>query len=165
MGDTKRCSTCHELRPAADFNVRQKAPDGLQSRCRACARAWYVENSVRHGANVRRRAAAVRQGYQQRIGEHLREHPCVDCGETDVRVLEFDHEPGSVKVAEVTRLVMNAGSWAVIEAEIAKCSVRCANCHRRVTAARAGTWRQRLALDHAAERREAAATRLRTLLG
>lgn len=83
-----------------------------------------------------------------------------------MRVLEFDHEPGSTKRGgEVTQLAMNAGSWAVGEAEIAKCSVRCATCHRRITAERAGTWRERFACEQAEERHRAASARLQALLG
>lgn len=70
------------------------------------------------------------------IGTHLLEHPCVDCGEGDLRVLDFDHRPGSGKTTEVMRLARNGHSLARIAVEIAKCDVRCRNCHARVTAER-----------------------------
>jgi hypothetical protein len=70
-------------------------------------------------------------------------HPCVDCGESDVRVLDFDHIAG--KSALVSALVAWGAPRDRLEAEIARCEVRCANCHRRVTARRAG-W-SRLAGD------------------
>jgi hypothetical protein len=56
----------------------------------------------------------------------------VDCGESDPIVLEFDHIRGK-KVGDVSTLAGQAFSWHKLSAEIAKCEVRCANCHRRRT--------------------------------
>jgi hypothetical protein len=55
-------------------------------------------------------------------------------------VLEFDHHDRATKREDVSRL-MAYSSWRRIEAEIAKCDVRCANCHRRRTAHQLG-WRK-----------------------
>ena len=65
--------------------------------------------------------------------EYLLRHPCIDCGEVDLIVLEFDHRDPSTKRMAVSSL-LRYSSWTLIEAEIAKCDVRCANCHRRKTA-------------------------------
>ncbi|GAA1417817.1 hypothetical protein GCM10009640_02540 [Agrococcus citreus] len=61
----------------------------------------------------------------------------MDCGSTDIRVLEFDHVRGT-KVASVGSMVRRGRGLAVIEAEIAKCDVRCRNCHAIVTIQRRG---------------------------
>lgn len=134
----KRCATCGLTRPLSDFNLRRRATDGLQSRCRDCSRAWYLAHKAEHDANVQRRNKRVRADYRQRLADYLLDHPCVDCGEPDVRVLDFDHEDPARKLDEVARLVGNGIAWARVEAEIAKCSVRCANCHRRRTATMRG---------------------------
>ena len=147
MDATKRCCTCHQLRPLTDFNVPAAARDGLQSRCRDGSRQWYVANRDTHRAEVRRRSAAIKREYKRRIGEHLQANPCVDCGEDDVRVLDFDHLDAAEKRTEVAKLVNAGGRWSDIELEIAKCAVRCANCHRRVTSDRGQDWRAVLAAD------------------
>lgn len=165
MDASKRCCTCHEVRPLTDFNVRRAAPDGLQSRCRSCSREWYVAHREQHRANVRRRTVATRVEYKRRIGEHLETHPCVDCGESDVRVLDFDHDVGSDKTADIAALVAACGRWSDIVSEIAKCSVRCANCHRRVTSERAQDWRSAFAADLRRRSGERAAQRLQAVLG
>jgi hypothetical protein len=67
----------------------------------------------------------------------------VECGESDVRVLEFDHLPGQEKHADVTLLLAQCHSWKLIEAEIVKCEVCCSNCHKKRTNMRADTWRQK----------------------
>lgn len=64
--------------------------------------------------------------------EHRQAHPCADCGESDPIVLDFDHVRG-LKLDEVCNLAMKPCSAEVLLAEIAKCDVRCANCHRRRT--------------------------------
>ena len=65
--------------------------------------------------------------------DYLSSHPCVDCGETDHRVLDFDHRDRTTKHANVSYLLCSAG-FERLKAEVAKCDVRCANCHRRKTA-------------------------------
>lgn len=75
--------------------------------------------------------------------EYLLRHPCVDCGERDPVVLEFDHI--EEKSAHVSDLISHCASKTAIDAEIARCEVVCTNCHRRRTAHRAG-WR-RAAID------------------
>jgi hypothetical protein len=88
------------------------------------------------------RKAEQRKLALRAVGEYLIENPCVDCGEDDVRVLDFEHREGSGKEAEVMRLAQNGYSVARVMREIAKCDVRCRNCHAKVTYARLGeNWR------------------------
>jgi hypothetical protein len=51
--------------------------------------------------------------------EYLQTHPCVDCGEADPVVLEFDHVRGE-KARHVTKLMYQKKALPVIVAEIAK---------------------------------------------
>lgn len=65
---------------------------------------------------------------------------CVDCGIRDIRVLEFDHVRGQ-KVGNVSTIIRRGWGEKIIVAEIAKCEVRCRNCHAIATLARlAHTW-------------------------
>lgn len=96
-------------------------------------RAYYERNREK----VKRQAAAAnkrkRESHRQRIREYLLAHPCVDCGEADPVVLEFDHRVPADKSFCISSKVSVTWRWELIEAEIAKCDVRCANCHRRRT--------------------------------
>lgn len=141
MDAGKVCSTCKQWQPLAEYNRRARAADGLQSRCRACNGAWYAANRGRHVANVRQRNDRVRLECQQRIADHLVTHPCVDCGEADLRVLEFDHTDPRTKLGTIGRLVASSLDWGRIQAEIDKCQVRCSNCHRIRTMTDCGSWR------------------------
>lgn len=69
---------------------------------------------------------------------YLLENPCVDCGEQDPIVLEFDHRPGVEKKYEIGDVFRRCLSIETIAREIEKCDVRCANCHRRRTYASRG---------------------------
>jgi hypothetical protein len=58
--------------------------------------------------------------------------PCMDCGMRYPKyVMEFDHVRG-VKVNNVGSMPSNSGAARIL-AEIAKCDVVCANCHRERT--------------------------------
>lgn len=80
----------------------------------------------------------------ERIRDYLRSHPCADCGEGDPIVLEFDHLAD--KARDVTRMVNSGMIWPTIAREIAKCQVRCVNCHRRRTAEQQGYRDRKLGL-------------------
>ncbi len=143
---TKVCGTCREIKPLTDFNRKSSRADGLQEVCRACnresSRAYYARNRERHVRAVVERTARRRVESKAYLVEYLRAHPCVDCGVTDLRVLDFDHRPGSDKRKDVMAMVKEGFSIAKIHEEIAKCEVRCRNCHAIVTLERGGrNWR------------------------
>ena len=132
----KRCTFCNRLRPLSSFNKHHGRKDGRQTHCRQCGKeqsaAWYSRNQKRHRETVRKSAHLRRAEARALVLEYLKTHPCTDCGETDIVVLQFDHVKGT-KVAAVGTLIGQGCVLKVLEAEIAKCVVRCANCHTRVT--------------------------------
>jgi len=65
------------------------------------------------------------------INEYLKVHPCVDCGNDNVIVLDFDHIKS--KERNIADMVHQCMSIENIKKEIEKCEVRCANCHRITT--------------------------------
>ncbi len=127
------------MRSLDDFNKSPKNKDGHHSYCRACQSAHYYANARRHGENVRRTSAARMRRIRQIVVEAL-SGGCVDCGNKDIRVLEFDHVRGP-KVGNVSSIIRRGWSEKIIVAEIAKCEVRCRNCHAIATLSRlARTW-------------------------
>lgn len=67
-------------------------------------------------------------------------------------MLDFDHRDGADKEAEVMRLAQGGHALMRVAAEIAKCDVRCRNCHAIVTYDRLGTnWRSAIHLQARAE--------------
>ncbi len=95
----------------------------------------------------KQRASALSRSWEF-VLRYLQGHPCIDCQESDPRVLEFDHRDPATKRAPVSVLVAEGYGLDAIAQEIAKCDVRCANCHRIRTRERAGwfmsqAWRAR----------------------
>ena len=133
---TKRCSKCQDEQPRSAFSKQTRVKDGLQPRCKCCVKEWHATNRKMHNAQIHRRSDRIRAEHMEQLYLYLLAHPCVDCGETDPVVLEFDHLRD--KVEEVSTLIHQALSWKRIQAEIDKCEVVCACCHRRRTHWRAG---------------------------
>lgn len=147
------CLGCKISRPLTLFYTKGKnRPNDFQSYCKECqhkqsaawnrthrdwVNAWEKEwRKKKYGG---RRASRYFWEQVQVVEEYLDVHPCVDCGEADVVVLEFDHVRGK-KLCNVKRMVWLGCSMEMLLEEIAKCDVRCANCHRRRTHKRKRTW-------------------------
>lgn len=110
-------------------------------------RAAYRE---RHRERIRVADAArlVRKRAENRawLDAYKVEKGCADCGyNAHPRALDFDHI-GTDKIADVGWLVHAVVSWTRILAEIAKCEVVCANCHRVRTADREDAIRSALSV-------------------
>lgn len=137
----KTCSKCNQSKELEEFQKRSINKDGRSTTCKVCKReydnAHYASNPDRRGyirANSDKRIETVRQW----LYEYLASNPCIDCGEPDLVVLEFDHRGD--KVADIA-LLSKTGNLSTVQAEVAKCDIRCANCHRRKTAKDFGSWR------------------------
>src|SRR6266542_3458211 len=141
LADTKKCTTCGVTKSIAEFALKDKASGRRSAKCRACqneySRDHYVRKREDHLRRARVRRKRDREICRHQAYEYLLTHPCVDCGETDPVVLDFDHRDRGLKRSTISRMLREC-SWAVVAAEIARCDVRCANCHRRRTAEQFG---------------------------
>src|SRR5438270_4954997 len=134
----RACTKCGELKPLEAFPPVRRGQPKLQSWCgdcfAACGREYYRNNRDAQKTRLLRNTAARRADNQTRMIEYLRTHPCIDCGEAYIVVLQFDHL--SNKERNVSSMLSGGCSWYAIEQEIAKCEVRCANFHSHRTALR-----------------------------
>ena len=110
------CANCHRIRTRDTERSRvRRQPNGPMQRAKL--RRW-------------REQAAILAG--------LRDVPCEDCGARfDPCAMDFDHRDPATKQHTVTRMVGRASTEAIL-AEVAKCDIVCANCHRVRTWRRAG---------------------------
>jgi len=85
-------------------------------------RVNYDSNSARS-----RRVAAERYKW---LDAYKIEHGCAECGyNANPRALDFDHEDADTKIANISRMIRHA-PWDRVVAEMNKCTLLCANCHR-----------------------------------
>ncbi len=133
------CRWCGIAKPLQQFHLRDKARGLRHSSCGECFNAYRREHYRMNRADYIRRNTRILKArgrqWQRRLWAFLRDHPCVDCGATDPVVLECDHVDPATKRQSVTLLARGGYPWPSVLAELAKCEVRCANCHRRRTAA------------------------------
>ena len=132
----KRCAVCKEIKPEEEFNWRWKEQGRRWGTCKACQRQqknrYYATHRADYNARKRVRTQATRDAARQYVLDYLSTHPCVECGESDPVVLEFDHIHGR-KDGAVSEMVLSGKSLEALQAEIDKCQILCANCHRRKT--------------------------------
>ena len=126
------CPECMRILRASDFHRGQ-------SRCKECRQAYMRRRGDLHRQQSRRARDIRRAAAREYVLEILRAGACADCGLADPAVLEFDHV--GPKTMEVGRLVREGYRLERIKAEIARCELVCANCHRRRTATRVRSWR------------------------
>ena len=87
-----------------------------------------------------------RESIKRKMMDFYLTNPCVDCGETDPRVLDFDHLNN--KKHNISTLISKEYSWDSILEEAAKCEIRCANCHRKKTAVEQNHYTNRLLSEY-----------------
>jgi len=140
----KKCATCGELKPEEEYVFRNKLLGRRWGTCKSCQsvqrKRWYQKNKDSHKKTVRKNKKRMIAEAQAYIWDYLSTHPCVDCGESNPVVLEFDHVRGRKKKA-VGDLARQGYSIEAIQKEISKCVVRCANCHRVKTHKERGWFR------------------------
>lgn len=97
-------------------------------------RKYYKENKARRLKQIYANVKTYRAKLKVAV-DVLKSRPCIDCGRSyPPYVMDFDHRRGEHKKANVAELVSGRrGSLKTVLAEIAKCDLLCANCHRERT--------------------------------
>lgn len=136
----KTCSLCKTEKPLGDFARKNQK---FTSRCKTCNneyfKKWYKSNQKTQITRVKENAKSRRDIAKQYVKNYLETHPCVMCGNSDILVLEFDHLRD--KTQTISSMIQESKSLDVIKAEINKCQVLCANCHKVKTHKEQNTYR------------------------
>jgi 5-methylcytosine-specific restriction endonuclease McrA len=136
------CTKCTQEKPESEYFVRDKKTGRLHAQCKLCYKAHRISYSAAHyakykdayllRANLRREK--LRAEFRANMLRYMSDKACIDCGEADIRVLELDHIDPKSKFFNVSQAVKLGYAWKEVLAEIKKCRVLCANCHKRRTA-------------------------------
>jgi len=134
----KTCTKCGLTKPNGSFST-EKYRGTLRVRpdCKKCrassqrARHAKPENRTLNNAYMRAYQARKRAEKYAKLRVLKEANPCKDCGKFyPSYVMDFDHLDPNEKIEGIGYLVSTAHSWAFVEAEIAKCELVCACCHR-----------------------------------
>ena len=132
------CTKCKKEKALGEFSFKNKKLGIRHRQCKNCTRLLiknhYINNRKYYLNKTLIRNKVLRSETNIFIQRYLSGHPCVDCGESDITVLEFDHKGEVQKLMAVSSMIRAQYSISKIRSEIEKCEVRCANCHRRKTA-------------------------------
>lgn len=123
----KKCPSCKQDKDIDQFHPSKRWKDGRYPYCKKCD--LDKRDSKRHQTKLK-------------VLDYLKTHPCIDCGNSNPVVLEFDHrEKKRSRKHAISTMLNDRASWSKIEQEIANCDIRCANCHRIKTAKENGCFK------------------------
>jgi hypothetical protein len=139
MNTTNTCERCRkQFTPHYTTGGKQRF---CSKKCRYDA--WVEANRERLNATVRRyRARRYKQDGCWRDNSpkskaakewmvNIKSQPCADCGgRFPVCCMDFDHKAGEKKTYNVGTMFAHHYSIELIKAEVSKCDLVCANCHR-----------------------------------
>lgn len=146
----RKCKACARRRPLDCFYTSKCNGKVYHQRtCKVCViqknQRYYYENHEERKAWHRdhnRRSNQHTTGRKAQLREWLKGQkakPCQDCGHRfPPECMDFDHRDPATKTRAVAAMIGAGQKQATIEAEIAKCDLICANCHRIRTARQMG---------------------------
>ena len=127
----KQCSKCEQFKEPTEFNSSKDRKDGLTSWCKICVRnrskIWYNDNSEK----VKYKESVTRKGKREWILGIKSSKSCEKCGETHPSCMDFHHLDPTQKDFSISNALYKLHyTRELILAELEKCIVLCANCHR-----------------------------------
>ena len=123
----KECKTCKQTKSLEEFSKWHGGK--TQPVCKDCNRIYqkqhYGKNKGRYITNVINK----RKNIEDEIRKIKMSTPCKDCGKIyHYCVMDFDHLID--KKFQISKATRSGWPLAIILAEIEKCELVCANCHR-----------------------------------
>jgi 5-methylcytosine-specific restriction endonuclease McrA len=145
----KKCTKCRTEKPLSEYFVRDKKTGRLHAQCKACYQAHrqtyysahYQKYRDSYLERAQRRREKLRLEFRTKMLKYLSGKSCSVCGESDIRVLELDHIDPSQKRFTISQAVRLGYKWSEVLAEIQKCQILCANCHKKRTAEQYGWYK------------------------
>lgn len=132
----RKCTLCLQEKDESEFGKHKNGRDGLRSRCKPCnrieANQTYKKNPAPYLARARKGAKVFRDAVGLWLDQIRNEAGCCVCGGKEPCTLDFHHVNPEEKIKAITQMI--GKGLNSLEAELAKCVVVCANCHRKVHA-------------------------------
>lgn len=132
MVTQKQCIGCLETKEITHFTKQKNNADGtgFRSYCRDCykkmRRKYYEKDPATHIARSRKTNKRLTKEFKTL----KKQFKCGECGEKDHRCLDFHHIDPTQKIKSVRNMFFRHGKEKAAQ-EIEKCTILCANCHRK----------------------------------
>lgn len=123
MGETKVCTKCGEEKDLSEYTF--KGNGKKRNDCKSC-RKIYQAKWVAENPEAQIRLIVKRRALRLKMKEGL---SCSVCGENRPATLDFHHPNAEDKLGDVSDM-FRMHMVDKLEAEIEKCIVLCATCHR-----------------------------------
>ncbi len=131
------CNTCNGDKDEKEFHWRFKEKGIRLGKCKQCANSYnqkyYQKNRQYLIQKNKEYYKKVSKNNSVFIYEIKLSNPCELCGESDPRVLQFDHQDPKKKKRNISEMKNRYGHRSILR-EMCKCMVLCANCHQKKTA-------------------------------
>lgn len=114
------CANCHRIE-------HHTIPAGVSESCQTGSSVDFDHTGEQKATHVSH--LAVRQ--RATVYRYKKARGCTRCGESGVGCLDPHHVDDTTKTDTVSSLISNESSPTDLRAELRKCTVLCANCHRR----------------------------------
>lgn len=126
--DHKTCTKCKEEKQLSEFAIKNKITGKRNSICKKCFNIYQREHYKNNKITYLEKNDRNREKIREYINK-VKTVPCTDCKNTfPPCVMDFDHQyDKDFNISEAANRCM---SIEKIAAEIAKCEIVCANCHR-----------------------------------
>lgn len=132
------CTNCLTSKNEDEYYFKNRADHRLHAICKQCyaerRKLTFKIHYEKYGDEYRKRALVrkhvIKSIRRKQLLKYLTGKSCVTCGNKDIRVLDFDHINKNAKSFGIARALNDGISWENILAEINKCQILCANCHR-----------------------------------
>ncbi|MBL5840876.1 hypothetical protein I4U30_21560 [Enterobacter asburiae] len=131
----KHCPRCKQDKPFEMFYKNKSKKDGYQGFCKECKKKidndQYANNPKRKMA-INERSERIRTFHRLLMRRYKRMKGCLLCNEKEPVALDLHHlDPEQKDMSPAEMVSFNSERF---KAEIRKCVVLCANCHRKVHA-------------------------------
>ena len=125
------CKDCLEEKQDTEFCKNKSKKTGFNSTCKECqklkSKAHYLKNkSMYFNRNKNRQKEVVD------FIESIKKNSCCPfCSESEPCCLDFHHIKGEDKIYNIATM-MRRYTLSSVKKEVEKCSIICANCHRKL---------------------------------
>jgi hypothetical protein len=136
MDMNRVCKICNEDKPIESFYKVSASSPYYRGECKECKNKGQRIRNLFPPAKLSKKEASrkARKLNHRRLLDYIGQYKCSMCGYTDeegcTAPFDFHHLDGSTKEKGVGNLMQL--SWERIKAEVDKCIILCAICHRKL---------------------------------